>query len=168
MAYERLCTHVLIYIYRYILCLCSASSCIVLVDITPPSTGQAVIGMNRTSSGQYWSLTNQLSAFWSGFNDSDSTIRQYYVSLLRSSASMTLSQADVVSMLTLPASQSSYDCYNHQWQDGDRVQVQVAASNGAQQNTTVSSQVSGSQPCSQDLNMVWARVCIRDTKWRSI
>lgn len=114
---------------------------LVLVDTSPPSTGQVTIGLRATSTKRFWSQTHELSAFWSGFNDSESGIHHYHVSLFRAAASMAQSQAAMVSMTTLPATLSSYNCYDHQWQDGDQVQVQVAASNGALLNTSASSQV---------------------------
>ena len=111
------------------------------MDQSAPLVGQAAIGRNGTSSGLYWSETYRLSAFWSGFKDPESGISQYDVSVLHTNGGGGAG-SDVIASATVPANQLVYDCYSHDWEDGDRVQVQVAASNTALENTTVISQVS--------------------------
>ena len=83
-----------------------------------------------------------LQANWDGFNDAESGIDHYNVSVYLSKSVVPIPQATLYSTSTVHGSNNSIDYNNFHWTDGDHVRVQVQGVNGAQQSAQAASGVS--------------------------
>ena len=113
------------------------SMCAVLVDTTPPSAGTVRDGMQADQDFAFSSCFSCATANWNGFQDTESGIDHYHVSVQLQRGGL-LVYSEVFSV-DVDSSQTALSLSQFSFTTGDQVRVVVDAFNGAGVSTSVES-----------------------------
>ena len=119
------------------LALSSLSMCAVLIDTTPPTAGTVLDGIPAEQDLAFSSCFSCATANWNGFQDTESGIDHYHVSIQLQPSGMPV-YAEVFSV-DIDSSHRTLSLSQFSFSTGDQVRVVVDAFNGAGTSTSVES-----------------------------
>ncbi|XP_070562332.1 uncharacterized protein [Ptychodera flava] len=108
----------------------------VLYDSTPPTKGEILDGLDPINDVEFSSEASSVSANWHGFEDPESDIEEYAVTIWRKRDENSTSWEVLQDTVTLPGDSSSFNWHHFHHKQGDMVYTHIEAMNRARSSTS--------------------------------